>query len=112
MWGSLEFVSSSLEIHWEFVGVHGGVIKGLYNFMSYYRSICPSKENCILTKNPSYTALLRPTFLRNLPPTQLNGPTRLFGRLEYANAYPLLYLKRILKPRPSEFLKWPRHKLP
>ena len=40
-----------------------------------------------MKKNPSYTALLRPTRLlisENLPPTQLNGPTRLFGRLEYA----------------------------
>ena len=26
-------------------------------------------------------------FLKNLPPTQLNGPTRLFGRLEYLSLY-------------------------
>ena len=33
-----------------------------------------------MRKNPSYMALLRPTrllILRNLPPTRLNGPTRL-----------------------------------
>ena len=45
----------------------------------------PDFHLCKWEKNPSYTAL-RPTrllILRNLPPTRLNGPTRLFGRLEY-----------------------------
>ena len=38
-----------------------------------------------MRKNPSYTALFRPTHLliSEKSPTQLNGPTRLFGRLEY-----------------------------
>jgi hypothetical protein len=39
-------------------------------------------EKIILPTHPC----LRPAiylFLRNLPPTQLHGPTQLFGRLEY-----------------------------
>ena len=47
-----------------------------------------------MRKNPSYTALLRPTHLLNSEKsaTRLNGPTRLFGSLEYALSRPIDYL--------------------
>ena len=48
-------------------------------------------------KNPSYTALLRPTRLLISEKSQLNGPKQLFGRLEYEVVITHIMASKILR---------------